>query len=94
LPRGNDATWLTALVPDGATRAKMAKVYDPTGHTREVGDVIRLEIELPGEAVASSVFPNARGVEAGRERRRAYVLLPARTMGEAGEEMVWDVTWR
>lgn len=92
--RGPDAEWLAALVPDETARRAMAKVYDPTGKTREVGDTIRLEIEVPGEVIASAVQPTGRGVEADRERRRAFLLLPARTMAEAGDELVWDVTWR
>lgn len=92
--RGPDAAWLSALVPDETARRAMAKVYDPTGKTREVGDTIRLEIEVPGEVIASAVQPGGRGVEADRERRRAFLLLPARTMAEAGDELVWDVTWR
>jgi len=94
LERGADIAWVTSLVQDRATRRKLAKVYDPTGRTREVGDVIRLELELPGEVIASSVLPTARGVEADRERKRAYLLLPARTMLEAGDDMIWDITWR
>lgn len=92
--RGPDIEWLNAIVPDEKARRAMAKVYDPTGKTREVGDTIRLEIEVPGEVIASAVQPGGRGVEADRERRRAFLLLPARTMVEAGEELVWDVTWR
>lgn len=94
VPRGPTAAWIKALVPARAARRTMAKVYDPTGRTREVGDVIRLEIELPSEVVASSVHPAGRGVEADRERRRAFLLLPAASVTEAGEELVWDVTWR
>lgn len=94
LTRGPGAAWANALIKDQATRRQMAQVYDPSGRTREVGDVIRLELEVPGDVVASSVHPVGRGVEAERERKRAFLLLPARTVLTAGEEMVWDVTWR
>lgn len=94
IPRGPAAAWVKSLAPARGIRRKLAKVYDPTGKTREVGDVIRLEIELPGNVVASSVYPTGRGIEADRERRRAFLLLPARSVADAGEELVWDITWR
>ena len=93
VPRGPTAEWVKALVPDRTTRRAMAKVYDPTGKTGEVGDVIRLEIEVPAEVVASSVLPGGRGIEADREGQRAFLLLSATSVTEAGDELVWDVTW-
>jgi hypothetical protein len=94
VPRGPDAAWHKALVPALGGRRQMAKVYDPTGKTSEVGSMIRLEIEVPGEVVASNALPTGRGVEADRERKRAFLLLPASSVAEAGEELVWDITWR
>ncbi len=94
LHRARDAAWVKAFAPDAKTRKDMARIYDPSGSAREIGGIIRVEIELPGEVVASSVHPTARGVEADRERKRAFLLLPVRTMLTNGEEMVWDVTWR
>ncbi len=94
VPRGAAQQWVQALVPDAPQRRSLAPVYDPTGRTREVGDTIRLELELPGEVVASSVHPPGRGIEADRERKRAYLLVPAREAIKEGEELVWDVTWR
>ncbi|MCR9248022.1 MAG: hypothetical protein NXI31_23570 [bacterium] len=94
VPRGPEQQWIQALVPDRETRHKMAEVYDPTGKTLEVGNMIRIEIELPGAVVASSVHPAGRGIEADRERKRAFLLLPARSVTEEGEELVWDITWR
>ncbi|MCA8949358.1 MAG: hypothetical protein KDE27_07635 [Planctomycetes bacterium] len=94
VPRGPNVDWLRALVPDRATRVRLAKVYDPSGKTREAGELIRIELEVPGDVVASAVHPTGRGVEADRERKRAFLLLPARTIAEGGEELVWDITWR
>lgn len=92
--RAPDAEWVRSLVPDEATRRSLARVYDPTGKTSEIGDTIRLEITLPSDVVTSGVLPGGRGVEAAREGRRAYLLIPVRTALMAEEELVWDISWR
>jgi hypothetical protein len=92
--RGPAVEWVKALVPEQAARRAMAKVYDPTGRTDEIGDAIRLEISLPGEVVTSDVNPTGRGVEAAHERKRAYLVIPVKAALEAGEEMLWDISWR
>jgi hypothetical protein len=92
--RGVTAEWMRALVPDQVARRAMAKVYDPTGKTNEIGDAIRLEVTLPGDVVSSGVQPSGRGVEATHERNRAYLIVPVKTAQEAGDELIWDVSWR
>jgi hypothetical protein len=94
LKRGPGVDWLRALVPDDGARLPMAKVYDPTGKTKEIGDAVRLEITAPGEVVSSGVNPTGRGVEANLERKRAYLILPLRAITEPGDDLVWDVSWR
>lgn len=93
LRRGPGTPWIDALAPDQATRRKLAKAYDPTGRTKEIGDVLRLEIAAPGNIVTSGVLPTGRGVDAGQEGKRAYLLLPVGTASEAGDDFVWDVSW-
>lgn len=92
--RGPAVEWVKALVPDLKARQDMAKVYDPTGRTDEIGQAIRLEINVPGEVVTSDVNPTGRGVEAAHERKRAYLVLPVKAVLEAGEELLWDISWR
>lgn len=94
LKRGPGIDWLRLLVPEDEIRLPMAKVYDPTGKTKEIGDAVRIEISAPGEVVSSGVNPTGRGVEANLERKRAYLVLPLRAISEPGEELVWDVSWR
>ena len=94
LQRGPTAEWFKTLVPDQAQRRAMAKVYDPTGRTQEVGDTLRIEIAVPGEVVTSDVNPGGRGVEPAHERKRAFLLVPVKTLLEAADEMVWDISWR
>lgn len=91
--RGPDASWVKALVPDLEARRKMAKIYDPTGRTHEIGDTLRIEVSVPGEVFASGVRPAGRGVEAASEGKRAYLLIPVRTALEAGEDLEWSFSW-
>lgn len=93
LQRRADAGWVAALVPDKRTREQLASVYDPSKKTTEVADVLRIELELPGPAVGSSVLPTARGVEVGRDGKRAWLSIPVETAREPGEPLTWDVTW-
>ncbi len=93
LKRGPDTAWVKALVPDVAERRKMAKIYDPSGRTNEIGDTLRIEVSVPGEVFASGVRPAGRGVEAAHEGKRAYLLIPVRSALEAGDEFEWSFSW-
>lgn len=93
IARSATAGWVAALAPDKRTREQLASVYDPSGKTTEVGDAVRIEFELPAAAVGSSVLPSARGVEAGRDGKRAWLRIPVETAREPGETLTWDVTW-
>ena len=93
LARGPNTPWIDALVPSADSRRSMAKIYDPTGRTAEIADVLRIEIVAPGRIITSGVLPTGRGVEAALENRRAYLLLPVRTAITAGDEFVWDIAW-
>lgn len=96
LRRGADAAWVSQLTPARAERQALAKAYDPTGRTGEVGDVIRLEVRAPGRVLASGVLPTGRGVEADRDGDKAVLLLPARTLRtdkDGDGDFVWDISW-
>lgn len=94
LKRGPDAEWVRELVPTLAEeRRAMAKLYDPTGRTNEIGDTLRIEVSVPGEVFASGVRPAGRGIEAAHEGKRAYLLVPVRTALDAGDELEWSFSW-
>ena len=93
LQRGPGVAWVKALVPELDKRRAMAKVYDPSGRTNEIGDTLRIEVAVPGEVFASGVRPAGRGLEAGHEGKRAYLLVPVRTALEAGEAFEWSFSW-
>lgn len=92
--RGPAAKWVQALVPDLEGRRAMAKVYDPSGKTKEIGDAIRIEIMVPGTVISSGVQPAGRGVDASHERNRAILVIPVATASEKGEELVFDLSWK
>lgn len=94
LQRGPDKKWVQCLALPKATRTPLAKLYDPTGKTSDFAQTIRLEVEGASAAIASSVHPTARGVEAGREGNRAFLLIPVETATEAGPELIWQITWQ
>ena len=89
--RGRELSWVESLVPDPETRRSLAIVHDPSGKTKEVADIIRIEVQLPEAVVASGVQPAGRGIEAAHERNRAYLLLPVEVLLEPGEDLVWDI---
>ncbi|MCB9876184.1 MAG: hypothetical protein H6835_01170 [Planctomycetes bacterium] len=93
LARGPKTPWIETLVPDQPTRRRLAKAYDPTGRTKEIADVLRIEVQAPGAVITSGVLPNGRGVTADREGDRAFLLLPLRTALEEGDPFVWDISW-
>lgn len=92
--RRPDLTWVQALTPDQVTRRSLAKVHDPSGKTREIGDAIRIEVVLPDTAISSGVQPAGRGIEAQHERNKAYLILPVQSLLEKGDELVWDLSWK
>lgn len=94
LQRGPAAGWVQCLALPLERRTPLTKVYDPTGKTLDFADVLRLEIENQTDVVGSSVLPSARGVEAGRDGKRAWLVIPVATAMAAGPDLVWDVSWR
>jgi hypothetical protein len=94
VPRGPDAAWVAALVPDAEARRRAAKVYDPTGKTREIAGAIRIEVQFPETVISSGAEPRGRGVETSHERNRAWLVIPVTSALEKGDELVWDVSWK
>lgn len=92
--RGPNAGWVQCLALTKAQREPLTRVYDPTGKTKDFADTLRLEVEGSSEVVGSSVLPTARGVEAGRDGKRAWLLIPVATALDGGPELVWDISWR
>jgi hypothetical protein len=94
LQRGPTAGWVKALTPAAPTRQNLAAVYDPSGKTREIADVLRLDVAGLTDVVSSNVLPAARGVAADHESNQAFLVVPANTATTAGPDLVWDITWK
>jgi hypothetical protein len=94
LKRQPGLSWVESLVPEQAVRRDLARVHDPTGKTREIGDAIRLEVQCPDTVVSTGVQPAGRGIDAQHERNVAYLVLPVQNLLEKGDELVWDVSWK
>lgn len=93
LKRGPECNWVKQLVPGLEQRKQFAGAYDPTGRTREIGDVLRLEVQAPNQVITSGVLPTGRGVSVDRDGKKAILLLPVRTAMEKGDVFVWDISW-
>ena len=94
IQRGPNAGWVQCLALAKSAREPLARIYDPTGKTKDFADTLRLEVEHSTDVVGSSVLPTARGVEAGRDGKRAWLLIPVATALDGGPELVWDISWK
>jgi hypothetical protein len=95
LPRGANVQWPRALVPlssDERTRASAA--LDPSGKSKGIGAMIKLEIELPAAVVSSGLTGRTRGTKVTSEAQVATLLVPFETATTEGESMTWHLTWQ
>ena len=91
--RGPECQWVAHLTPGKDKRRALAKAYDPKGRTREIGDVLRIELVAPGQVITSGVLPTDRGVNTDRDDNKAILLLPVARVIEEGDAFVWDIGW-
>jgi hypothetical protein len=95
IPRGQGVEWYKTLAPASEEeRQRAAKTFDPTGKAKSVGTTVKIEIELPGAAVAVGFFPaNVRGVETAKDKNKVTAWLPLRALRQEGDDFRWEVTW-
>lgn len=95
LPRGEKALWPRALVPlSSDERSRASSAIDPSGKTKNVGSVIKIEIELPKPVVSSGLTGKTRGTKATHEGAVATLVVPLDTALSDGESIVWHLTWQ
>lgn len=95
LPRGPEARWPRTLVPlSEEERVTAAKTLDPSGRMREVGGVVKIEIELTNRVVGHGITVRARGAKEKAEGSKATLVVPLATALEPDEPLVWHLTWR
>jgi hypothetical protein len=95
LPRGDGAKWHRALVPLTADERHEARdALDPSGKSKDAGESIKIEIELPKNVVGNGLIGKTRGVKSSSDGAVATLLVPVETARTAGDSIVWHLTWQ
>lgn len=95
LPRGAQAKWARALVPLSVDeRQRAAAALDPTGKSKNVGSMIKIEIELPNAVVGNGLIGKTRGTKTQSEGSVATLTVPLDSALNGEEELVWHLTWQ
>jgi len=95
LPRGEGARWPRAFVPlTVEERRRAVAALDPSGRAKEVGATVKLEVELPSDAVGNGLTGRARGTRTKSEGTLATLTVPLDVATTAGDPIVWHLTWQ
>ncbi len=95
LPRGEDALWAEIIAPATEDeRAQAAAAFDEKGRLESLGDNIKIEIELPGEVVATGTMPYVKKVAASYKRNTATLTAAVDQVRTSGEAISWIFTWQ
>ena len=95
LPRGPDVRWYRFFAPDADEQELAAKTFDPTGKAKNVGTIVKFDVQVPGIVTSAGVYPQGiRNVSFESEKANATLLVPLRAMRENGDELTWSVTWK
>ena len=95
VPRGPQARWVRALAPLSLDERKRAtEIFDPTGKVKELGSLVKLQIDFPGPVIAHGVSPSPTGCKEEAEEARATLVVSVETALSQGGVLVWQLTWR
>jgi len=95
LPRGEGARWPAAFVPLAKDRREaVAQALDPERKASEVGEALKIEIELPGSVVSHGLTGKVRGAKSSAEGELATLIVPVDAGRTEGEPFVWHLTWQ
>ncbi len=95
LPRGPEVRWYRFFAPDADEQELAAKTFDPTGKAKNVGTIVKFDVQVPGIVTSAGVYPQGiRNVSFESEKTNATLLVPLRAMREDGDELIWSVTWK
>jgi hypothetical protein len=95
LPRGQSARWHKLLVPLSAEeRTQAAAALDPSGRSKNVASMIKIEIELPSAVVGNGLTGRTRGIKAKAEGTTATLIVPLDVAAAEGDPIVWHLTWQ
>ena len=94
LPAGPDAKWPTLIAPsEPSRRAAIRAAMDPDGETEGLGEEIKIQIDLPAEAVASGYRPDLAPVRDSVDKKRVTLIVKVDKIRAGGRTVEWDVTW-
>jgi len=97
LPRGPKMSWPRSLVPDNIgneeQRKALARTIDPSGRIRDIGSLIKFEIQLPSGVVAHGVNTRARRLKENASKNTASLVVPMDLALTTGRDIVWHLTW-
>ena len=95
LPRGPEVRWYRSFAPSAIEQEQAALTFDPTGKAKNVGTIVKFEVNVPGTILSSGVFPQGiRNVSAEHAKANATLWVPLRAMRENGDELIWSVAWK
>lgn len=95
VPQGTASQWPGVFVPfDERARLDAAGALDPSGKAKDVGQNLKIEVELPAPAVGNGVTGKVRGTKASIEGTTATLVVPIQASRGAGEPLVWHLTWQ
>ncbi len=96
LPRGPNAQWPKALtIPSGEQRKAVTTALDPKDEASRLGQVMKIELTVPGTVVSASIRSKGRGLSSAQEQTIATLLVPVDVALDPadGQPLVWHVTW-
>lgn len=95
LLRGSTARWASGVgIADEQSRRRLAGAIDPEGDSPNLGERVKIVVDLPADAVSSGVSTTMRGMESFIEDDRAVLIVPVSLAVEDGPEIVWFINWQ
>ncbi len=96
LPCGPSAQWPKILAPSVEEQRKLSLTLDASGKTTTAGQVLKLELLVPGLVTGVGIAPEPRGFSTEKYRDRATLFVPIKqALAEGdGKQILFDVSWR
>lgn len=95
LPRGPEVRWYRFFAPSADEQELAALTFDPTGKAKNVGTIVKFDVQVPGIVISAGVYPQGiRNVSAEYQKANASLWVPLRAMRKEGDELIWSVSWK
>ncbi len=94
LGMGANARWCDLFLPlSEADRRAAAQAFDPSGSAKDVGKVLKIEVELPSDVIGNGATGKVRGTKNNSDGATATLIVPIAAAREGTEPLVWHLTW-